>query len=199
MFALAASFATATISAQNVKPTPQPPPPPANDYFPDKWVQFSSKEGKFKAAFPGQPKLTSVTTDTPEGKQTSQIHQYGSGRFLSYAVMYTDFPRKIENAAFNVLFDNLRDYWKNLLKDCQVTSETDITLDGHAGKFLQIQSDKAVMRVKGLTVENRLYVAMIVAPIQINAMKSEDGYKEIATAFLDSFHISNLPESEAKK
>src|SRR4051794_40838645 len=35
---------------------PPPPPPPAKDYFPDKWDEYTSEQGRFRIRFPGKPK-----------------------------------------------------------------------------------------------------------------------------------------------
>lgn len=187
------------VLAQSGKPAPPPPPAPANDYSPKRWVRFTSEEGKFEASFPGQPKLTTVTTDTTDGKRTTHIHQYGSGRFITYAITYSDFSNNIENAAMaNKVFDNMREQWKATLNVGRLVEESNLSFANHPARFFHFDSGKAMLRAKAVIVGNRIYLVAVGTPVFDNGLMSKNGHEEIANAFLEGFVLTEATPLSAK-
>jgi hypothetical protein len=185
--------ATPVIAQQN-KPSndPPPPPPPANDYFPKKWKEFSSTDGKFKVLFPGVPKESSNVQENDVGKLNIHFVTYKS--FISYSVVYTNYPRNVEESStIKKFLDDVRDGGLSAVSKAnpKIIKESDITLGGHPGRFLQVElAGNAVLRVKWIAFGERLYVVSVTTPKgHYNALGAENDYEKIAMSFLDSFQI----------
>jgi hypothetical protein len=55
---------------------------------------------------------------------------------------------------------------------------------------LEVETSRDVVRVRWIVVKDRGYYQFVAAPKHQNAMKSENGYQELATAFFDSFELT---------
>ena len=204
VFQLAGAFVTllyttiAILGQQSSSPPPPPPPPPAVDYFPDRWVEFVSPEGRFKAKFPKTPKLTAEEFKQGDIKATVHTIQY-QGLFTC-RVVYVEFPELTKDAnLIKALFDEMRN---NSLNEVQkyspmVIDEKDISVDGYQGRFLDYQlSDKVRTRARWILAEKHLYEITAIAPIHSHAMESDNGYEKLSMSFLNSFHAD---KSSAQK
>lgn len=169
------------------------PPPPANDYFPQRWKEFASAEGRFKALFPAEPKLTTATQETVAGQ--IKIHSAVYKSFIEYGVVFMDFPGPIDDPDIvKSIFDAAREGGLSGVAQHKprVLSEADITIDGHPGRLLQLDLEgKAVMRLKLAAVGPRLYIVSVTAPLgHEGALEGKNAYEKIAWSFLDSFKLT---------
>lgn len=171
---------------------PPAPPPPVNDYFPDRWKDFLSTEGKFKIRFPGIPKESS-TERVSNGVKLS-IHSINYKSFIMYGVMYTDYPQNIDNpSTVKMFFDTVRD---SGLKGIAYTNpklvkESDGSINGYPSRFLRIDmGGEAVLRIKYVAIQNRLFIIGVTTPKGDKiGLGAENDYEKIAMSFLDSFQL----------
>jgi hypothetical protein len=171
---------------------PPPPPPPANDYFPQKWKEFLSVEGKFKIRFPGIPKESSTERESNGIKLIVRSVNYKS--FILYGVTYTDYPQNVDDPSIVKNFlDNVRNGGLSGIAETKprIIKESNISVNGHPSRFLQVEMDgKAILRAKYVAFKNRLYIVGVTTPKgHQNALGAENDYEKIAMSFLDSFQI----------
>jgi hypothetical protein len=180
------------VAQQNKPSGPLQPPPPVNDYSPQNWKAYSSPQGGFTVLFPGIPKESSETLESSIG--SLRLHSVAYNSFIHYSVNYIDYPIDLEVPA-NVkrLLDGARDgsLSEVATEDPHVTKESDISVDGHPGRFLQVElKGDAVVRTEYVLVKNRMYVVSVGTPKgRPNVLGAENNYEKIATSFLDSFKI----------
>jgi hypothetical protein len=177
--------------AQQKKPAKVSPPPSANDYFPERWKEFSSKDGTFKILFPGTPKESTIDDNAAPDSYPTYYASYKS--FLSYSALYVEYDEDIENpAAAKQAFDRARNSALStatqLRESPRIIKEEDISVEGHPGRFLQmgLSNNKAVW-IKFVVVKNRFYylqVEMLNGP-----SRTCNDYEKIAMRFLDSFRL----------
>src|SRR5947208_15056376 len=147
------------VAAAAQKPQSGNPPPPAVDYFPKQWKEFSSREGRFRALFPGTPDVFDTTEQTADGPVVLHWCRYKG--VISEDVMYIDSPVDVEDPSIvKGVFDIMRDV--ALANAAQgkprVVNETNTPVDCHAGRFLRIKMiDNTVLRIKFVAVKNRVY------------------------------------------
>lgn len=180
--------------AQQNKSTSGPPPPPrpADDYFPQRWKDFLSKEGKFKIRFPGIPKESSTERESNGIKLIVRSVNYKS--FILYGVTYTDYPQNVDDpSTVKNFLDNVRNGGLSGIARTkpQIIRESDISVNGHPGRFLQVEmSGQAVLSVKYVAFKNRLYMIGVTTPKGYrNALGADPDYEKIAMSFLDSFQL----------
>ena len=80
---------------------------------------------------------------------------------------------------------------KNL--EPKVLVEQDLSLDGHAGKFMKVEtSDGMVVRSKYFAVKNRLYIAYAISKKgDRHGFNWENDFEIPAMAFLDSIRLAS--------
>ena len=163
------------------------PPARSLDYFPQRWKEFSSGEGGFKALFPGEPTLKSSTQETAAGKIPTHLAVYRSS--IEYAVAYMDFPNLLDGPdVVTNTYDRARDGGLEEISKHKprVVSEADITISGRRGRFLHIElEDQTTLRLKLLAVRSRVYMVTVTTPPGRDSEAKKD-YERIATSFLDS-------------
>jgi hypothetical protein len=178
---------------------PPPPPAPANDYFPDKWSEHSFPEYGFAARFPRAPKQTidAATLNTDEVDRVT--FAINNPRFLSYAVTVSILKSAPANADAE---KNVTARWQAAQlaaagPEARSLNSKPISLKDIAAEYLEVAA--AGKRIRGLAfVRGRaVFTILFVAPGDARGMKSQDGYREIAEAFLTSFRF--LDENEMAK
>jgi hypothetical protein len=179
--------------AQQSKPAgPPPPPPPARDYFPSRWEEFASTEGRFKILFPGTPQETSQAIESPSGKIIVHLIKYRS--LLDYQIFYIDYLRDMEDpATLKPFLDSVRDkaIQTNAGNNPKIVKEVDVSTGGHPGRLLKVELGKnTVVWLKSVAVKNRVYSLTAITPKERpETMGSKNDYEEIVMSFFDSFQL----------
>ncbi len=106
----------------------------------------------------------------------------------------TQYPAEIEKqSTIKDFLDELRDGSLAAVAagKPKLVSETDITLNGHPGRILQVEfANNSVVRFKWIAVKDRVYFLYIITPKgRKNVMGAENDYEKIATTFMDSFRL----------
>lgn len=153
------------------------------------WKEFSSLDGRFSILFPGTPKDSAQTIETPSAQFNLQI--YNLDTFAKYSVMYADYPIPVNDPE---IAQRVLDYGaKNAVASIksELLEIKEITLDGFPGRFLKEKLKSGeIMRVKMYLAGQRMYQIAITTPNEENAVpETLKFYEEIANRFLDSFKI----------
>ncbi len=173
--------------AQRKKSAPQP----ADDYFPERWKEFSSEDGTFRILFPGTPKESNADENFSPGRYPIYYAIYKS--FLSYMALYAEYDGDIENpASANAIFDRARNkiisVSAELKESPRIIKDEDISFEGHPGRFLQVAlSNNKVTWNKFIIVKNRFYFLQV--EMLKGASRAGNDYEKIAMRFLNSFRL----------
>jgi hypothetical protein len=169
---------------------PPPPPPPSREYFPERWENFASDSGRFRARFPGKVKESAEAN--PNG--APETHSVSHKGILEYAISYVDLPNPIaDTAERRQILKNLKDAALNQVRAAnpQVIKESEADVKGHPGYFIHLEiGDREVVRLKWVLVGNRLY--SIVAGGRKgspNEMEGKDDFEKMAMGFINSFDL----------
>ena len=119
---------------------------------------------------------------------------------VSYHVFYLDYPIDRESADLvKKALDSARQgsLARIAKEDPHVVKESDISIDGHAGRSLQIElKGGAVVRMRYFVAGNHIYVIGLGSPKEKpNPGSATNDYETIATRFMDSFKI--IPQLDA--
>ncbi|HEV7892854.1 MAG TPA: hypothetical protein VGP08_19730 [Pyrinomonadaceae bacterium] len=182
-----------------------PPPAPAVEYDANAWKEFSSEEGKFSVRMPAEPKLNRMDVETPLGKLPAYVYvaQTGTG---GYMVGYSDFPNYSETPEFAAaVFKGARDKVMSADAARRLLSETEIKLEGYAGREWLIADARMLYRARTFLVKGRLYQLLFLAPNLLafnsghpseNASDRTGLYEEISKRFFGSFGLLHSGASE---
>jgi hypothetical protein len=187
---IALTFTSTPAPAQSAPP----PPAPAPDYSPDKWKEFVYESDNVKVRFPAEPKFTTETKDESFGKMTTRTYHHQS--FIALELMVAEYPSNInfeEAMSPKDLLGQMRDGGLAEVKqlDPKVIKDEDISVDGHAAKFLQVEtSNGQVIRAKFFVVKNRLYFMYAeVKKGERHGFNYENDFEKVAMGFLDSVKL----------
>jgi hypothetical protein len=132
------------------------------------WIETISVEGNFKVLLPGEARYQSTSLDTGAGN--IRVHSFATesrdGR-LACVVFYNDYPvwLTLRKSAEQILND-ARDGGVDAVRG-RLIRETRITLDGHAGRELEITmqhgNEMAYASWRYYLVGNRLHQVGIVS------------------------------------
>lgn len=175
--------------AQKRKQHDEPLPPAAGDYNSQTWKEFSSAEGRFAILFPGTP--TDETQAVGAGEAQLEVHSYNLRTFADYSVAYVDYPIPVNNADIaKQVLDNVAQAELEGA-DAGSASVTEISLDGHPGRFLKLSLPGGrVMRNKMYLVGKRLYQVTITMPADERGRAPIIQLRDAtATKFLNSFKL----------
>ena len=162
----------------------------------DKWINYSSPEGRYTVSLPAQPKLSSQEGTTAEGTKFPQylaiVEEPGD---VVYIVGYFD---AVPGTTFSQ--DKARDGMVAAVKGTLV-NETAISLSGYSGRELNISTKLGTDEPKPGTaavdaveyfdkarfyeVEKRIYVLQLLAPKSLWGSE----LKAKAAKYFDSFQI----------
>jgi hypothetical protein len=144
--------------------------------------KFESKEGKFSAKFPGEPKTVNQKAGGLDLSIT--IVEKGKGGF---AVIYSDMPADIVKGA---PADKLLAGGEKGLVDnfkAKVTKSGEMKFKGNGkeypGREILAEKDDLHLRVNIILVDNRLYQVFIVGPKEMVTGKEAD-------EFIKSFELA---------
>jgi hypothetical protein len=123
---------------------------------------YTSKAGKFSAAFPGKPKEQEVTAAGATGQSVTLEAKGGA-----YTVTYVDLPDAAADAlktpeAIELVLGATRDAAVTQMKG-KVIDDDKIKLDGNVGRDFKVElPEKKMMRNRMFIVGKRLYQVMVV-------------------------------------
>ena len=189
-------FACTTLSTAEQHPsaTSAPSPMPTSK-------EYSSSESRFKVLFPSSctPNEINETLDSKLGNVPFRMVVCNFGN-VSYLVGYFDYPINLESADLvKKALDIAREGSLSRVakEDPRIIKESDISIAGHPGRFLQIElKSDAMVRVRYAIAENRLYVLSVGTPKEKpKVTDARNDYETLATSFMDSFKI--IPPLEA--
>ena len=165
------------------------PPPPAKEYFPKTWVEYKSQAGKYKIKFPETPRESSETQQGSDGPATVYIAEHKG--LLLYVATYAD------AAAAGItdpkeFLSGISQSWleANSARNLHVIKNEEIAVAGFPARWLEVETARDVVRVRWIFAKDRVYYQFVAAPKHQNAMKSENGYQELALAFFNSFELT---------
>ena len=173
---------------------PPPPPPPSPDYFPERWREYVFEQDNVKFRFPVEPRVTTSSTNESFGTVKSQ--NYHRQSFLVLDLTVNEFPagtdfEKVMPA--KELLEKMRDAGLAEVKEFspKVIKESDITVDGHPGKFLHVEtSNGKSIRAKFFVVKNRMYFSYAeVNKGEKHGFNYENDFEKVAMGFLDSIKL----------
>ena len=118
---------------------------------------FTSKEGAFSVVLPEPPKEKSEDMNSNSGPTTLHTFTVERNEGQSFFMVgYSDYQNKLDveeslTGVINGQVDSLKG---------KITSDTAVTLDGHPGRLVTIESAEAVFYSKIYVAGNRLYQVM---------------------------------------
>jgi hypothetical protein len=162
--------------------------------------EYSSSEGRFKVLFPP------CRQNEIDGPVESKLGKAAFHMLLcvsptvTYSVNYIDYPIDLENPDLvKKALDNAREGSLSRVakEDPRIIKEVDISVEGHPGRFLQIElKGDAMVRMRYFIAANRVYIFGGGAPkIKPKVINATNDYETIVTSFMDSFKI--IPPLEA--
>jgi hypothetical protein len=170
------------------------PPPTAPDYSPQNWKEFTYENDNVKFRFPVNPNLTTSTEEISGSKVTTR--KYTRRSFMAMELWVVEYPSDFNFEEFKPIketLQNLRGVALDSIKNSnpKVIKESEITVDGHAGKFMHVETDKGeVLRFKFFLVKNRMYYAFAaVTKGEKHGFNYENDYEKVALGFLDSIKL----------
>jgi hypothetical protein len=146
-----------------------------------RWVKFSSPEGRFEILMPGEP-VTGAVIDLPLPKFTAKLHPFSALRPPSFGLMcgYADFPFKPEDTTKT--FDESRDGSIRGIHG-KLIAEQNLMLNGYSGRrFRSTAQGSSFIDEEMYLVGQRFYLITVFS-------KTESPDKDIDKVF-DSFRFT---------
>lgn len=171
-----------------------PPVTSAASSAPTIQKEYVSRDGRFKVLFPATPNEIHETVESSMGKLPFHMLICPFTSTVSYHLVYMDYPIYLESADLvKTALDNARQgtLARMAKEDPRVVKESDISIDGHPGRFLQIElKGDAMVRMRIFVAGNRVYVVGLGSPKETpKVVNATNDYETIATRFMDSFKI----------
>lgn len=169
---------------------PPPPAPPEKDYFPDKWDEYTSAQGRFRIRFPGKPR--------EEFSPVVDVHFLSYSGVLEYRVSYVDEPKltgDLDSAKHYLNESKSASLLITRISGERIIREKAVTVNGHPGYFLHVESDKAWVRTLEIVVGQRVYTVIVEGRRKRanNLIKEKADFEELAMAFFNSFKLIPSP------
>ena len=132
------------------------------------WYNVDSKEGKFKAAFPGKPEQSQKPANTPAGPIKVNLFTYNAdvsehGNRL-YLLMYSDYPEAVISSTkrkgiVDTFFKNAIDGAINNIHGKIISMESS-PMNKYPGRLVKASfaEGKAMMDIHFYLVKNRFYM-----------------------------------------
>ena len=155
---------------------------------PPEWIKYTSTEGRYSIAMPGQPTLETQDASNDEGIKFKQYLATATDAQAFYMVGYFDYPGGV---SFSL--DKARDGMVSSVKG-SLEGESSISLGGSPGRELRVSAkdprgNEFLIRARYYDVNRRIYV------IQFINLKVSEGpaLSEKRAKFFDSFQVSTTP------
>ena len=163
---------------------PPSPPSPAKDYFPDKWGEYTSEQGRFRIRFPDKPK---------EEVSAVGVHFLSYSGFLEYRVSYSDEPELSDN------LDSAKRYLREMkaasnaivsMGNERIVKEEEVTIEGYPGYFTYVEGAKGWVRDLQIVVGKRVYTIVVEGRVaRANELEGKDNFEKLAMGFINSFKL----------
>jgi len=190
-------FACTTLSVAQQHPADNS----ASNPTPTTIKEYSSAEGRFRVVFPFpcKPNQIDGPVDSKLGKVPFHMLLCPS-TVVTYSVAYTDYPVDLESPDLvKKALDSSREGSLSRVakEDPHIVKELDISVEGHPGRFLQIElKGDAMVRMRYFIVANRVYVVGGGTPKkEPEVVDATNDYEAVATSFMNSFKL--IPPLEA--
>lgn len=167
-----------------------PPPSSTVEYNPKAWKVFSSEEGGFSILSP--VRLVKRAQPPAAKDARSETYFFEAQTFAVYQVISAIFKEPLAGDTGRVkqLLDNGRDGGVRNVNG-QVLEETEIKLEGHAGRALKVRAGNGQMiRSRMYIAGNRFYLVSFMTPDGDVPESHVKFYEEVAAKFLDSFKLT---------
>jgi hypothetical protein len=156
---------------------------------------YSSTEGRFTVLFPlpCTPNEINGPVESKLGKAAFHMLLCVSST-TTYSVVYTDYAINLDSADLaQKALDNAREGSLSRIakEDPRIIKESDISIEGHPGRFLQIElKGDGMIRMRYFVAANRVYAVGAGTPKkQPEVVDTTNDYEGLATRFIDSFKI----------
>lgn len=168
---------------------PPPPPPPVKDYFPDKWDEYTSREGKFRIRFPKEPREFARTQGQFE------VRSLEHKGLLHYRVSYVDYKTPLDDPkTVTGLLQGIKGAALGSIqgKGVRVVADREVTVDGRKGVYIHVEVEgKEVVRMQWVAAGSVLYtVGVSGRKGSPNEMEGKDDFEKVASGFIGSFHLT---------
>lgn len=178
----------------------QAPTPSASSLAPATSKEYVSTDGRFKVHFPDTPKEIHELVESKMGKLPFHMFICPFSPTISYHVAYVDYPIVLENADLvKKALDSAREgsLARITKEDPRIIKESEISIDGHPGRFLQVElKGDGMVRMRYAVAGNRVYIVGVGSPkTKPTIVNATNDYETLATRFMDSFKL--IPELEA--
>jgi hypothetical protein len=159
-------------------------------------VEYTSPEGRYRARFPGEPKIQDQMFPTPVGPVPTKIAMSVDWSGSARMVMYADYPAAMVHAGNQDAV--LEGFCQGWAPGAQVTivTKVPVSVQGHPGREINFESlagskaGKAKGRTRVFLVGHRLYQVLIAGPPGRMTPDAMAG-------FLDSFVLLDQPAQPA--
>jgi|SRR5687767_6643254 len=109
------------------------------------WKEFRSNEGGFSVLMPGAPTPNKVTVNTTSGVKEADTFTLNEGELNEYMIAYSKYPKTdSKKVSTDKLFDDIRNGIV-LAQQGKLRSEAAITLEGHRGREIAIETPDGVI------------------------------------------------------
>ena len=127
---------------------------------------LNSKEGRFTAVFPAEPKFTKENLKTSAGYFVDQFQWLLDQDAVAWLVIYGDYPAaEVKRLGSETMYDNGMRGSVEAVKGTMIRSES-INHSGVRGRdsLVDIPADKMILRQRLFVVGSRLYQNIYVGP-----------------------------------
>lgn len=155
------------------------------------WKKLAPAEGGFTALMPGTASVETQPVESGAMKLDNRVYTVET-KLAAYLISYADFPEVISDAdTIQRILDGGRDKALDNTKG-KMKSETNIKLDGHAGREWLVEvPGGVVIRARAYWVKRRLFQVIVIMRDGPNTPQETVRIREgAAQKFLDSFALS---------
>ena len=123
-----------------------------------KMALFNCKEGSFSVVVPGEPEHTAKDLTSPAGPTTLHSYQVNNGP-ATYIVAYSDYGQlDVDKSLVNVVDGQAKSL------NGKVVADKSLTVNGHPGRRVRIESKDFIFLTMVVVSGNRLYQVLFGMP-----------------------------------
>lgn len=124
---------------------------------------FSSKDGRFKINFSGEPKESSDIISTEAGDIEMTTYLYEKSVTEAYMVAYNDYPSElVKNTSIDVMLDGAKDGSSSSMGITIFDLEENLKIEGNPGRHFKGNNGSYYVEYKLFLKGNRLYQIAII-------------------------------------